>query len=268
MATVTKPPILDETGQAIVTALGNVSIRPQIVDNLTTADANKALSANMGNSLKTNIDGLSNVIMTMGNTLNNKIDNMWFAKNHAKDLTVSADTLHSSDTDGLYLVGSNSYGCPDSYGHLISLTAYYTIQIYIHYAGGNIWIRSYIPEQGGFWNQWIRNGFQISGFDNTSFTSLNSNLSIGAYSRGRITNDMILLHLDFDVSSPISAWTNLLSFSASGITNYAESFGAITNYQNGENASVFFSANSNVLVSAGGALAAGKWRGDMILFRI
>lgn len=70
MATVTKPPILDETGQAIVTALGNVSIRPQIVDNLTTADANKALSANMGNSLKTNIDGLSNIITTVNDNVN------------------------------------------------------------------------------------------------------------------------------------------------------------------------------------------------------
>jgi len=60
MPTVTKPPILDSTGQAIVTALGNISIRPQIVDNCTTTDANKALSANQGKILYDAINAISN----------------------------------------------------------------------------------------------------------------------------------------------------------------------------------------------------------------
>ena len=54
MASVTKPLMLDETGQAIATALGNISIRPQIVDNLTTADTTKALSAKQGKVLNDN----------------------------------------------------------------------------------------------------------------------------------------------------------------------------------------------------------------------
>ena len=51
MATVTKPILLDETGQQILTAIGNVSIMPQIIDNLTTSDATKALSAKQGKVL-------------------------------------------------------------------------------------------------------------------------------------------------------------------------------------------------------------------------
>lgn len=54
MANITKPPILDETGQAIAAALANVSIRPQIVDNLTTDDSTKALSAAQGKVLNDN----------------------------------------------------------------------------------------------------------------------------------------------------------------------------------------------------------------------
>ena len=56
MANITKPPILDETGQAIAAALANVSIRPQIVDNLTTDDSTKALSASQGKALNDKIN--------------------------------------------------------------------------------------------------------------------------------------------------------------------------------------------------------------------
>ena len=52
MATVTKPIILDETGQSIVDAIDGLAKMPQIVDNLNTADATKVLSANMGKVLK------------------------------------------------------------------------------------------------------------------------------------------------------------------------------------------------------------------------
>ena len=53
--TITKPPILDETGQVIVTALANVTLVPQIVDNLTTQDPSKILSANQGYVLNSSI---------------------------------------------------------------------------------------------------------------------------------------------------------------------------------------------------------------------
>ena len=48
MATVTKPVMLDETGQAIVQRLNQISLLPHIVDNLTTQDSGKALSAKQG----------------------------------------------------------------------------------------------------------------------------------------------------------------------------------------------------------------------------
>lgn len=51
MATVTAPILLDSTGQQIKAALEEVSILPQIVDNLTTSDATKALSAKQGTVL-------------------------------------------------------------------------------------------------------------------------------------------------------------------------------------------------------------------------
>ena len=46
--TITKPPMLDSTGRALISAINTVSIKPNIVNNLTTQDATKALSANMG----------------------------------------------------------------------------------------------------------------------------------------------------------------------------------------------------------------------------
>lgn len=52
MATVTKPLMLDETGQAILDLLNSVIVTPQVIDNLTTADPTKALSANQGKVLK------------------------------------------------------------------------------------------------------------------------------------------------------------------------------------------------------------------------
>ena len=59
MATVTKPIILDETGQNIVTAINDLANVPQIVDNLNTADSTKVLSANMGKALKDMLPSLS-----------------------------------------------------------------------------------------------------------------------------------------------------------------------------------------------------------------
>ena len=51
MADITRPPMLDSTGQQILTLLQSVSLKSQVVDNLTTQDSTKALSANMGYEL-------------------------------------------------------------------------------------------------------------------------------------------------------------------------------------------------------------------------
>ena len=55
MTTVTAPILLDSTGQQILSKLNEVSIMPQIVDNLTTSDATKALSAKQGKVLNDKI---------------------------------------------------------------------------------------------------------------------------------------------------------------------------------------------------------------------
>lgn len=75
MATVTKPILLDETGQAILSKLNEVSILPQIVDNCTTAAANKALSANQGKQLLDTINGTTNYI-ARGNVSSVDLNNL------------------------------------------------------------------------------------------------------------------------------------------------------------------------------------------------
>lgn len=75
MATVTKPILLDETGQAILSKLNEVSILPQIVDNCTTAAANKALSANQGKQLLDTINGTTNYI-ARGNVSSGNVNNL------------------------------------------------------------------------------------------------------------------------------------------------------------------------------------------------
>ena len=75
MATVTKPILLDETGQAILSKLNEVSILPQIVDNCTTAAANKALSANQGKQLLDTINGTTNYI-ARGNVSSGNLNNL------------------------------------------------------------------------------------------------------------------------------------------------------------------------------------------------
>lgn len=159
MANITKPPILDETGQAIVTALGNVSIRPQIVDNLTTADANKALSANMGNSLKTNIDGLSDVIMTMGNTLSSNVNaikpSLGMNNTVYNDLQNTTDANTVNKTCVLYAYNcSNLPSGVSSYGYLTTLYANsnYIKQIYTPSNEDQTFERLKINGTWGSWN--------------------------------------------------------------------------------------------------------------------
>lgn len=166
MPTVTKPPILDETGQAIVTALGNVSIRPQIVDNLTTADANKALSANMGNSLKTNIDGLSDVIMLMGNTLSSNVNaikpSLGMDSNTSQTLIDVSDANTVDKTCVAYAYNcSNLPPLESNYGYLTTLVASSSIakQYYTPY---NSKISYERLKYNNSWSDWYPVGNSLS----------------------------------------------------------------------------------------------------------
>ena len=52
---INRPPMLDSTGRALIEALKSVSVRGTVVDDLDTQDSTKPLSANMGNTLQTEI---------------------------------------------------------------------------------------------------------------------------------------------------------------------------------------------------------------------
>ena len=145
MPTVTKPPILDSTGQAIVTALGNVSIRPQIVDNCTTADSTKALSANQGKVLN---DYATNIKPSLG------IDN-----NSSNTLLQTATNANDIDkTSVLYTLGvSNLPSGASPYGYLTTLEADHTIKTQTYNAFNSPVTYKRICNDGN-WGGWMRIG--------------------------------------------------------------------------------------------------------------
>lgn len=190
---------------------------------------------------------------------------MWPANLQVK--TYSGDCNDITKTCIYFTDSASNLPANEQYGYLTTIVYNntYVKQTYTPYSALASWERI---KDGFNWGSWRRLGYQYVSFDSSAVTSLRSGVSIGSYCRGRITDTMVILHLQFSVTSTVPAWTWVLQIALpTGMINYAESFGTCWNYSNGECIDVYFPGGDNRMQTVASAMSTGEWRGDLILFQ-
>ena len=127
MADITRPLMLDSTGQQIANAIQNTILAVPIVDNLNTADPSKALSANQGKILndervRHTSDVAAGAVPINADQLNGHPDSYFTATLCLqRDIHRTRTDSYSVTSNGIYLVVINVEVASSSNSHTVKI---------------------------------------------------------------------------------------------------------------------------------------------------